>query len=93
LPENTAGRQPQFEQNLRPKISVKNYMSRKILIAVAESPARTQEPGRSGSEALGFTLANVGAAWEGTRCHGRFLLTQQEGNPTPGRPAQPQGLS
>jgi hypothetical protein len=38
------------EQNLRPKISVKNYMSRKILIAVAESPARTQELGRSGSE-------------------------------------------
>jgi hypothetical protein len=60
---------------------------------VAETPARTQEPGRSGSEGLGLTLVNLGAAWEGTRCHGRFLLTQQEGNPTPGRPARPQGLS
>jgi len=57
-----------------------NYMSDKI-------------GGRSGSEGLGLTLVNLGAAWEGTRCHGRFLLTQQEENPTPGRPARPQGLS
>src|SRR5207244_12122286 len=77
LPETTAEGQLRFGGR---KISVKNCMSAKI-------------GGRSGSGGLGLTLVNLGAAWEGTRCHGRFLLTQQEGNPTPGRPARPQGLS
>ena len=79
--------------NLRPKISVKNYISRKILIAVAESPARSQEPGRSGSEGLGLTLVNLGAAWEGTRCHAHSVVILPEQIRRPGRSARPKGLS